>query len=477
MNNLRQSLLKYLSDSSFKSLLLWLLLPSSLCVMVFTVWSSIANIDEHVNKAFDRSLAGALYAISKNMHYESGGISMEQPFYMLELLELTTSSKVYFRVITSDGLTEIGYVDLPTPQEQLEFNIPYFEYGVYLDEHVRVASMLVEMPLVLENRSVSSLLIQVAETQEDRNRVIQQFMWETILSNVIILLLLVVFIYLAVVLTSSLLKTASKNIENRRLDDLRPRDEKLLPREMRPLTTAINSHIERYAKKAEQQRVFLNDASHQLRTPLSVIHTQLEYAESLTESPELQEVLGAAKSRLQQTVNLTNQFLSLARVQGSAGEYGNPEEYAVLELNALTEQVVSDNVMMAIKKKMDYGFESTPYPIEIKGIDWLIREALSNLITNAIRYCPKGSTITVSVIDSSSEVILQLKDNGPGMSEDDLAGAGKRFRRGEEGKKQDGFGLGLAIVQSVMEIHRGQFEVFNNKAGEGLCTRLIFKKN
>ena len=114
--------------------------------MVFTVWSSIANIDEHVNKAFDRSLAGALYAISKNMHYESGGISMEQPFYMLELLELTTSSKVYFRVITSDGLTEIGYVDLPTPQEQLEFNIPYFEYGVYLDEPVRVASMLVEMP-------------------------------------------------------------------------------------------------------------------------------------------------------------------------------------------------------------------------------------------------------------------------------------------------------------------------------------------
>ncbi|MDK7178093.1 sensor histidine kinase N-terminal domain-containing protein, partial [Micrococcus luteus] len=190
----------------------------------------------------------------------------------------TTSSKVYFRVISSDGLTEIGYVDLPTPQEKLEFNIPYFDYGVYLDEPVRVASMLVEMPLILENRSVSSLLIQVAETQEDRNRVIQQFMWETILSNVIILLLLVVFIYLAVVLTSSLLKTASKNIENRRLDDLRPLDENLLPREMRPLTTAINSHIERYAKKAEQQRVFLNDASHQLRTPLSVIHTQLEYA-------------------------------------------------------------------------------------------------------------------------------------------------------------------------------------------------------
>lgn len=476
MNNLRQSLLTYLSESSFKSLLLWLLLPSSLCVMAFTVWSSIANIDEHVNKAFDRSLAGALYAISKNMHYESGGISMEQPFYMLELLELTTSSKVYFRVITSDGLTEIGYVDLPTPQEKLEFNIPYFDYGVYLDEPVRVASMLVEMPLILENRSVSSLLIQVAETQEDRNRVIQQFMWETILSNVIILLLLVVFIYLAVVLTSSLLKTASKNIENRRLDDLRPLDENLLPREMRPLTTAINSHIERYAKKAEQQRVFLNDASHQLRTPLSVIHTQLEYAESLTDSPELQEVLGAAKSRLQQTVNLTNQFLSLARVQSSAGEYGNPEEYAVLELNDLTEQVVSDNVMMAIKKKMDYGFESTPYPIEIRGIDWLIREALSNLITNAIRYCPKGSTITVSVIDSASEVMIQLKDNGPGMSEHDLAGAGKRFRRGQEGKKQDGFGLGLSIVQSVMEVHQGRFEIFNNTDGPGLCAHLIFNK-
>lgn len=478
MNNLRQLLLRHLSTSSFKSLLLWLLLPSSLCVIVFTVWSSIANIDEHVNKAFDRSLAGALYAISKNMQYDSGGISMEQPFYLMELLELTTSSKVYFRAITSDGLTEIGYVDLPLPQAlaQLEFDVPFFEYGVYLGESVRVASMLVEMPLALENRSVSSLLIQVAETKEDRDLVIQQFMWETILSNLVILVLLIGFIYLAAVLTSSLLRAASKNIENRSLDDLRPLDENRLPREMRPLTKAINSHIERYAKKAEQQKVFLDDASHQLRTPLSIIHTQLEYAESLTDSPELLEVLGAAKGRLQKTVDLTNQFLSLAKVQGSAGLHGNAEEFEVIELNTLVEQVVSENAMEALKKKMDYGFEQAQPPVNIKGIAWLIREALNNLIVNAIRYCPKGSVITVAVIEEGANVVLQLRDDGPGMSEADLAGAGKRFKRGQEGKKQDGFGLGLSIVQSVMDTHQGQFEVFNNEDGVGLCTRLIFRK-
>lgn len=476
MTQLRQLLLKRLSGSSFKSLLLWLLLPSTLCVMAVSVWSSLANIDQHVNKAFDRSLTGALYAISKNMHYDSGGIGMEQPFYMFELLELTTNSKVYFRVITSDGLTEIGYVDLPLPQEPLAFDIPFFEDGVYLGETVRVASMLVAIPLSLEHRSVSSLLIQVAETQEDRDAVIRQFMWETLLSNALIILLLVGFIYLTVILTSSLLRTASKNIEERRLDDLRPLDEKLLLREMRPLTRAINSHIERYAKKAEQQRVFLDDASHQLRTPLSVIHTQLEYAESLSDSPELREVLVAAKSRLQNTIDLTNQFLSLARVQSSVDVYGNTDDCELIELNTLAEQVVSENVTAALKKKMDYGFEPEEHPIHIKGIAWLIREALSNLIVNGIRYCPKGSEITLTVIDNGSEVILQLKDNGPGMSAHDLAGAGKRFRRGQEGKKQDGFGLGLSIVQSVMEAHQGRFEIFNNKGAPGLCTRLIFRK-
>jgi two-component system sensor histidine kinase TctE len=364
--------------------------------VIFTVWSSIANIDEHVNKAFDRSLAGALYAISKNMHYEDGGISMEQPFYLLEFIELTTNSKVYFRVITSDGLTEIGYVDLPLPSESLEYGTPFFEYAEYLGESVRVATMLVEMPISLENSSVSSLYIQVAETQEDRNQVIQQYMWETILSNLLMLLLLFGFIYLAVVLTSSLIRTTSKNIEDRRLDDLRPLDEKLLPREMRPLTRAINSHIERYAKKAEQQRTFLDDASHQLRTPLSVIHTQLEYAENLSDSPELTEVLGAAKNRLQKTVELTNQFLSLARVQGSSGLYGNAEEYELIELNALVEQTVSENAIAALKKKMDYGFEPAQQPVYINAIAWLIREALNNLITNAIRYCDKGAVITVA---------------------------------------------------------------------------------
>ena len=476
MNNLRQLLLKHLSDSSFKSLLLWLLLPSSLCVMIFTVWSSIANIDEHVNKAFDRSLAGALYAISKNMHYESGGISMEQPFYLLELLELTTSSKVYFRVITTDGLTEIGYLDIPLPKATLEYDIPVFEYGEYLGESVRVATMLVEIPASAEYRAGSSLLIQLAETQEDRNQVIHKYMWETILSNVIMLLLLFGFIYLAVILTSSLIRTASKNIENRRLDDLRPLDEKLLPREMRPLTKAINSHIDRYAKKAEQQRIFLDDASHQLRTPLSVIHTQLEYAESLTNNSELKEVLAAAKNRLQKTVDLTNQFLSLARVQGSSGLHGNAEEYELIELNSLAEQVVSENAISALKKKMDYGFEAAPQSVYVRGIAWLIREALNNLIINAIRYCPKGAEITVTVIDSASEAVVQLVDNGPGMSEADLAGAGKRFRRGREGKKQDGFGLGLSIVQSVMDTHQGTFEIFNNADGVGLCVRLVFRK-
>ncbi|WP_432785587.1 Adaptive-response sensory-kinase SasA [Oligella sp. MSHR50489EDL] len=476
MTDFRQLLLKRLSGSSLKNLLLWLLIPSTLCVMAVSVLTSLANIYEHVNKAFDRSLASALYAISKNMYYDSGGIGMEQPFYLFELLELTTNSRVYFRVLTGDGLTEIGYVDLPLPTESLKIDTPFFEDRIYLGEAVRVASMRVQMPVLQEHANNSSLLIQVAETQADRDAVIRQYMWETILSNLLIILILIGLIYLTVILTSSLLRTASKNIEERRLDDLRPLDEGLLLREMRPLTRAINGHIERYAKKAEQQRVFLDDASHQLRTPLSVIYTQLEYAESLSDSPELHEALTATKNRLQNTINLTNQFLSLAKVQSSADVYANADGFDVIELNALAEQVVSENATEALKKKMDYGLEVVNQSVYIKGIAWLIREALSNLIINAIRYCPKRSEITLSVIETEAEVILQLKDNGPGMSELDLAGAGKRFRRGQEGKKQAGFGLGLSIVQSVMEVHHGRFEIFNNQAGPGLCTRLIFNK-
>lgn len=188
-------------------------------------------------------------------------------------------------------------------------------------------------------------------------------------------------------------------------------------------------------------------------------------------------MLGAAKNRLQKTVELTNQFLSLARVQGSSGLYGNAEEYELIELNALVEQTVSENAIAALKKKMDYGFEPAQQPVYINAIAWLIREALNNLITNAIRYCDKGAVITVAVIDSENEAVLQLRDNGPGMNEADLAGAGKRFRQGQEGKKQDGFGLGLAIVQSVMDTHQGEFEIFNNEDDVGLCTRLVFRKN
>ncbi|NLY64775.1 MAG: sensor histidine kinase, partial [Alcaligenaceae bacterium] len=98
---------------SLKSTLLWLLIPALIITMLLSLWISNHELKDKVNTAFDRSLAGAVRSIEINLQTESGGLAMEQPFYMLELFELTTRSTAYFRVATEDGLSEIGYTDLP----------------------------------------------------------------------------------------------------------------------------------------------------------------------------------------------------------------------------------------------------------------------------------------------------------------------------------------------------------------------------
>src|SRR5690606_31689377 len=103
--------------NSIRSTLLWILIPAIVLTSVLSLWISSVELTDRVNAAFDRALAGALQSIALNVNTESGGLAMEQPFYMIEFMELATDSRVYFRVSTEDGLSEIGYSELPLPEE------------------------------------------------------------------------------------------------------------------------------------------------------------------------------------------------------------------------------------------------------------------------------------------------------------------------------------------------------------------------
>ena len=106
--------------------------------------------------------------------------------------------------------------------------------------------------------------------------------------------------------------------------------------------------------------------------------------------------------------------------------------------------------------------------------DWLLREAVSNLVDNAIRYSPQGGDLTVRVLVGDGTAWLVVEDSGPGMSAEDIARACVRFRRGAAGRNKPGAGLGLAIVGTIAEILGAKLVLENRTPQPGLRAALVF---
>jgi two-component system sensor histidine kinase TctE len=224
---------------------------------------------------------------------------------------------------------------------------------------------------------------------------------------------------------------------------------------------------------ARTQRQFLDDASHQLRTPLSVLRTQVDFALRETDPAEVRRALLAMHEGLDRAVRMANQMLALARARdASLLEGGAVME--VVDLVELAQGVARQLLPSARAKRLDFGVENQTTPIPVLGSDWLLREALLNLVDNAIRYAPVGSAVTVHVLCDERHALLQVEDQGPGMNAHDLERAGVRFRRGAAGKHLPGAGLGLAIVRTIAQMHGGSLRLENREAASGLHATLVF---
>lgn len=458
---------------SLKSALLWWLVPGLVLIMGGTLWFSNQWLRDQVDAAYDRALAGALRAIDLNVSTASGGLAVEQPFLLLEFFELTTNARVYFRVSTEDGLAEIGSPFLPLPDGPLVSGQPRFYYAMHEDTPVRVAALARPAQPPLPSNPDNRIVVQVAESLGTREVFLSHVLRRSIERDLLGVAMSVVLLVCGIVMTLRPLTRLRQELEARPADDLRPIDDTDLPSEVRPLVAAVNRHMARYAEMARTQRQFLDDASHQLRTPLSVLRTQVDFALRESEPSEVRRALQAMHEGLDRAVRMANQMLALARArEASLAEGGLALE--PVDLVELARGVARQLLPQARLKRLDFGVETPSSPLPLPGTEWLLREALLNLVDNAIRYAPAGSAVTVRVLSDERHALLQVEDQGPGMSAHDIERAGVRFRRGEAGKQQAGAGLGLAIVHTIAQMHGALLRLEPRDPPPGLCATLVF---
>jgi two-component system sensor histidine kinase TctE len=235
-------------------------------------------------------------------------------------------------------------------------------------------------------------------------------------------------------------------LANRNAASLSPIELTQAPQEVHSLATVLNQLLTTLRRSLSQEKRFLNDAAHQLRTPLAGLISQTELAMQETEPQALKLRLEKVHTGAQRSAHLVHQLLSLARTEADVALH--PVDAA-----SLAREVAREWTPRAVAAGVDLGYEGDDV-LTVPGDKLLLREVLNNLIDNALRYAGRGTTVTLRARAKEAHCVLEVEDNGPGLSPSDLERVFERFWRASE--LPGGCGLGLAIVAEIAQRHRGK---------------------
>ena len=242
-----------------------------------------------------------------------------------------------------------------------------------------------------------------------------------------------------------------------------------VPGEVRPLLESLNALVAQLDRALTVQTRFISDAAHQLKTPITVLRTQLELALREEDPGRMRAALEKSRAGLERLSRVVSQLLSLARNEPEAGA---KVVLAPLDLNGLALEVATEWVPEALKKRVDLGFESAPVPVMIRGDAGRLRELFDNLLDNAVRYSREGGRVTVRA-SAVPVPTVDISDDGPGIPADERERVFQRFHR-LLGSGQDGSGLGLAIAQEIVRIHGGAIGLRDDSDGIGNTFSVTF---
>jgi two-component system OmpR family sensor kinase len=232
------------------------------------------------------------------------------------------------------------------------------------------------------------------------------------------------------------------------------------PSELRPFIASINGLLERMKSMMDQQRRFIADAAHELRTPITALGLQAENLAPLDLPEPARERLAALKEGMARTKHLLEQLLALARHDG-----GKPGEAAELSLDELVKDLVADLLPEAERKGIDLGFGLIE-PLATRGEPIMLTTMVRNLVDNAVRFTPSGGRVDIGVYREGGEAVLQIEDSGPGIFPQDIDRIFEPFFRGSR-PTEDGTGLGLSIVKRIVDKLGGSI-VLENISGPTL---------
>ncbi len=441
-------------------LLAWVLLPLAATVAI-DAWVGHAGADETASLMQDRLLLGSARVIAEDLRFDDGVIAAEIPPAAIELFQSGGVDRVYYRVTAPHDDLLIGYVDLPAIKSGRDGGItPAFVDTTMRGEAVRM--VVLTQPVVTPGATVP-VVVEVAQTRRGHQRMLRGLWLRTVAPLLLVLALataLIVFGLRRGLLPLTRLRERILAREPGTAAKLVAPD---APQELRPLVDALNDVISRLDQYTRSQRLFIENAAHQLRTPLAVLSTQLAAAGRSLDEGSRAESLAAMRQTIGHAARLISQLLTMSVAESPDRDPAN----GWIDLDDTVRLALERAALAAQARSIDLGYASDGPARPLRADPVMVREVIANLLDNAIRYTPPSGIVTLHVHHRPDAIELRVEDNGPGIPPEWRERVFERFFR-IDNTDDGGAGLGLPIVQQFVHRMGAELRLGDPDHGSGL---------
>jgi two-component system sensor histidine kinase TctE len=429
--------------------------------MLLNAFSVYQQALQAADTAYDRTLLASAKAIGELLEVvdDQGQPRLRSPlpYSALEAFEADMRSRMYFRVSGFSQEMVSGYEDLPPPRAVAGSSGPYaalvdFYDATYRDEPVRMAVLL--QPVAgMAGQGMAT--VQVAETLELRRALAREVLLDMAWKQGVLIAVIAGVVVLVVQRGTRPLRRLSRQWQSRAEDDLSPLSAERSPKELWPVVEAANAVMARLDRLLRQQKRFVRDASHQLRTPLTVLKVQVQSARrgDLDPLSALQDV----ESTVDGATALANQMLALAKAE----QLRQQEVAAPVDWAQTLRAVALELAPLMADRHLDLDLQAMA--CEVQAHEWGLRELTRNLLHNAIRHSPQGGRLLVHLGSGDMQAVLTMRDEGPGISANLRPVLFQPFARGD-GPGTGSCGLGLAICREIALASGGRIQLENRAA-------------
>ncbi len=439
------------SASLRQRLLVWLLVPLIVLIAV-NAWWTYGRAVQVADEAHDRSLYLATRTLAEELQWVDGALRLDVLKGAGYLFENHTGARLLYRIDSDNGRWLAGNPEVPLmvtdgPSSVKFFALVGFADGVYRGEAVRIARLV----HVVDGAPTSPPVVQITvmETREVRDQLIAQVLRETLVGQAWVLLAVAILVIVGVQRGIRPLEAFRRRLADRSDDDFSPIRLTQTPQELQPLIDTLNAHLARLGRLIVIRKRFLDNAAHQIRTPLTILKTQADLLLRGQAGSNQADLIHAIHRTAGDAARLSEQLLALTQVEHA----GDMQHWETVDLVSLARSVTEARLLQAHERGDDLGFETDMVRCEVQGVPLLLSEALSNLIDNAMVHGGSGVHITVRV----GARWLEVQDNGPGIAPEHQAYVFERFYRGARDPNVKGNGLGLAIVREIALQHQAQW--------------------